>query len=201
MLDDLLEQQDIYQWQYDKALEEGTIFKRFIDKNGLSWETIDKDSFNKSLEIMKDLGYDGIFVDEGDGENSYFVFNSNQIKNVDNTNPTKDSDIRFAKQNALPLDKNFKPKGTKTRLGDIKLPGVTEAVQEEVKAPKATKNKNLPFVKEEKVLKLDPNQIADALNGNTKEALRAPNGKKVRKWSNTSTNSDVLNHKNNEICS
>lgn len=40
-------------------------------------------------EILQSFGYDGIFAD-----NEYVVFNSNQIKNVDNTTPTTSNDIR-----------------------------------------------------------------------------------------------------------
>lgn len=42
--------------------------------------------------FQKTTGYDG--VKAGDG--FYTVFNSNQIKNVDNTNPTSDADIRYS---------------------------------------------------------------------------------------------------------
>jgi len=96
MLDEMLENQDIYQWQYDRAIQEGTIYRRFIDENGISWEDVDKNSFNKSLEIMKELGYDSTVVNEDEGGTSTFVFESNQIKNVDNLNPTSNPDIRYS---------------------------------------------------------------------------------------------------------
>ena len=41
--------------------------------------------------ILEDNGYDGVFVG-----NTYVAFNSNQIKNVDNTNPTDSDDIRYS---------------------------------------------------------------------------------------------------------
>lgn len=44
-----------------------------------------------SSEIFSKLGYDGII----DG-NEYVVFNSNQVKNIDNTNPTTNPDIRYS---------------------------------------------------------------------------------------------------------
>lgn len=97
MLDDMLENGHIYEWQYESAIKNNTIYNRFIDENGISWETIDEDNFNKSLDIMKELGYDSIIVDEGDdNDQSILVFNSNQIKNVDNTAPTANEDIRFS---------------------------------------------------------------------------------------------------------
>ena len=140
--------------------------------------------------------FDGLYLDEG-GDGGYgmaeyrwrgisFVpFNSNQIKNVDNTNPTSSDDIRYAKQNALPLDKNFKPKGTKTRLGDIKLPGVTKTVQEEVQ--KQTSNALLPIANELKELNknltkvMNPSEIAQLTpqDANTTPILPGINRNKV----------------------
>ena len=80
--------------------------------------------------------YDGLILDEGGdggyGEAEYrwrgksFVpFNSNQIKNVDNTNPTTNPDIRYSlptKEWQQYLDENYKPTGTRTNLADIRLP-------------------------------------------------------------------------------
>lgn len=53
---------------------------------------------------LKREGYDGIIIkntiydskDFGEGNNQYVVFDSNQIKNVDNTNPTTNEDIRHS---------------------------------------------------------------------------------------------------------
>ena len=42
-------------------------------------------------EILQDLGYDGII-----SGNEYIAFEPNQIKNVDNTNPTSNPDIRYS---------------------------------------------------------------------------------------------------------
>ena len=63
--------------------------------------------------------YDGVIiknvVDYGnystyDGEGDVFVtFNSNQFKNVDNTNPTSNQDIRFAKKTVKPVDEVLEP--------------------------------------------------------------------------------------------
>lgn len=44
-----------------------------------------------AAEVLQKYGYDGI-IDYG----HYVAFNSNQIKNVDNTNPTTDADIRYS---------------------------------------------------------------------------------------------------------
>ena len=52
----------------------------------------------------------------------YVTFNSNQFKNVDNTNPTEDPDIRYSKDNKTwreYLEKEFTSQGTRTNLQDI----------------------------------------------------------------------------------
>lgn len=47
------------------------------------------------LNKLQSKGYDGIVWKFPSGD-EYMVFNSNQIKNVDNTNPTSDPDIRYS---------------------------------------------------------------------------------------------------------
>ena len=50
----------------------------------------------KSLaDVLQEKGYDGIFQDEDIGD-EIVVFNPEQIKNVDNANPTKNPDIRYS---------------------------------------------------------------------------------------------------------
>lgn len=57
-------------------------------------------TYEKTYEILrKTIGYDGIISDKGflnKDETLYVAFNANQIKNVDNTNPTENPDIRFS---------------------------------------------------------------------------------------------------------
>lgn len=80
--------------------------------------------------------YDGLVLDEGGdggyGEaeyswrgKSYVPFNSNQIKNVDNTNPTTNEDIRFSKDTSGDwnnfLEKHFQKEGTGTSIKDMKV--------------------------------------------------------------------------------
>lgn len=78
-------------------------------------------------KLIKKLGYDGIITTTRDDDvidtdwsaTQIVVLNSNQIKNIDNTNPTVDKDIRFAK------------KSTKTpKVGEILEPGQTNAQRE-----------------------------------------------------------------------
>lgn len=45
---------------------------------------------------VRDKGHDGVIVDHGDGVYEYVIFEPNQIKSVDNANPTADPDIRFS---------------------------------------------------------------------------------------------------------
>ena len=48
-------------------------------------------------EVLQEQGYDGIFQgDTASYTDEIVVFNPNQIKNVDNTNPTSDADIRYS---------------------------------------------------------------------------------------------------------
>ena len=66
----------------------------------------------KVRRYLLDNGYDGIHAG-----NTYVAFYSNQIKNVTNTNPTSNEDIRFAKKTAKPE-------------GEILNPGTTNAQRE-----------------------------------------------------------------------
>ena len=124
-------------------------------------------------EILEKKGYDGVEfvegldkdVNYGVGEStepvsSYAVFNSNQLKNIDNTNPTTNEDIRYSKQSEewdKWNNKTIVPEGTKTKLKDIKLP------TKEVKLPSKTK-KTLPTVKEQ----TNASEIANEINNVTK---------------------------------
>ena len=86
-------------------------------------------SLKNGYKILKEsLGYDGIISNKGflteDGT-VYVPFLSEQIKNVDNINPTSNPDIRYSKNNQTwqeYIEDNFKSTGTRTDLQDIKLP-------------------------------------------------------------------------------
>ena len=74
-------------------------------------------SFKKIFDV------DGIVVKSGRA-NQYIVFDSNQIKNVDNTNPTNNPDIRYSQDvtgawNNF-IEKYFKTEGTGTAIQDMK---------------------------------------------------------------------------------
>lgn len=89
-------------------------------------------------KLIKRLGYDGIItttqnddvIDTDWSATQIVVLSSNQIKNVDNLNPTNDKDIRYSYQNNNEwqnfLKQNFNNNGTKTTIQDIKLPKIKQ---------------------------------------------------------------------------
>ena len=68
-------------------------------------------------KLVKKLGYDGIItttnnndvIDTDWSATQIVALNSNQIKNIDNTNPTSDKDIRFAKKTSKPVNDVLEP--------------------------------------------------------------------------------------------
>ena len=78
---------------YEYGGDDIDLVSGILNTTGMSWE--------EGYKILKDTtGYDGIIVkkevyDSGEG-NVYIPFLPNQIKNVDNTNPTIDDDIRYS---------------------------------------------------------------------------------------------------------
>lgn len=120
---------------YEYGGDDIDLVSGILNTTGMSW--------NKGYKILKDTtGYDGIIVttdvyDSGEG-NVYIPFQSNQIKNVDNTNPTSNEDIRYS-QNTKEwneyLKDNFPSAGTKTKMSDIKLP-VREYIESSSKKSK-----------------------------------------------------------------
>lgn len=95
-------------------------------------------------DYLKSKGYDGI-VDTG-GKNGGIThqvvipFYSEQIKNVDNTKPTINKDIRYSRDNQIwqdYLEDNFKATGTRTNLNEIKVPikEKTQSKEQPVQVP------------------------------------------------------------------
>lgn len=85
--------------------------------------TIDNDLFDNAAEerkILKEKGYDAVEFVEGLESNliensnsnkpvsSYAIFNSKQLKNINNTTPTANNDIRFAKRSAKEINDNLR---------------------------------------------------------------------------------------------
>ena len=76
-------------------------------------EYLGEDISNK----LKEMGYDGVIQSSRGDE--IVAFYPNQIKNVDNTNPTSNEDIRYSQNNNRwqeHLEKNYKATGTRTNL-------------------------------------------------------------------------------------
>lgn len=88
-----------------------------------------------ATEILKKLGYDGVVINKDAGSfgrsiKTYLAFNSNQIKNVDNINPTDNPDVRYSKENSTwreYLESHFKSTGTRTDMS--KLPIDTKIIE------------------------------------------------------------------------
>lgn len=98
--------------EYEYGGDDIDLVNAVHEASGLTWE--------KVYKILKDTtGFDGIISDKGfinKGETIYVAFNSNQIKNVDNVNPTDSSDIRYSTDNKTFeqwLKDNIPSKGTK----------------------------------------------------------------------------------------
>jgi len=129
-------------------------FKDWAVEDTLSRTLETNDIVNKVIEMNENGDdYDGViimnttdygpgYVEEKDPHDVYVVFNSNQIKSVDNPDPTNDPDIRYsekAKQWQDFLEKNYKNTGTTTKLNE-KIG--TEEKQTEV--PQAQKQPSEP---------------------------------------------------------
>lgn len=100
----------------------------------------------KYVSKLENDGYDGIVIKNtdydtqtlGEKNTQYVAFYPNQIKNVDNTNPTSNKDIRYSqttKEWNEYLKDNFPSSGTKTKMSDIKLP-VREDIESSSKKSK-----------------------------------------------------------------
>lgn len=145
--------------EYDYGGDDIDLVSSIKSASGLSWEELYK-------TLRNSIGKDGIISNEGflnNGEKIYVAFNSNQIKNVENTNPTDNPDIRYSQDNGTwqqYLNKNFKTTGTRTNLQDIKnLAPIEKNVNDNkgIKAPIMQKQQNgsinAPISKEVKARK------------------------------------------------
>lgn len=149
---------------YEYGGDDIDLVSGILNTTGMSW--------NKGYKILKDTtGYDGIIVttdvyDSGEG-NVYIPFQSNQIKNVDNTNPTSNEDIRYSQSTKEwndYLKENFPSSGTKTKMSDIKLP-VREDIESSSKKSKI----------------LNPNEISKLTKENANTTPILPKRESVNK--------------------
>ncbi|MCQ2087648.1 MAG: hypothetical protein MJZ37_06230 [Bacilli bacterium] len=90
---------------YDKGIITFDEGKYVLFTESGKYKSSTEESNKKLRELLISKGYDGIvyrnFYESGGGK-SYIAFNSNQFKNVDNTTPTENPDIRYSvsKRNA-----------------------------------------------------------------------------------------------------
>ena len=94
------------EWDDDDVYLEGKRYETLLDEGGNY--AIEWDNTRNVAEYAKEHGYDGVIfkniVDanswvDGDGVSDVAVaFNSNQVKSVNNTNPTANSDYRYARE-------------------------------------------------------------------------------------------------------
>jgi len=121
--------------ELEKDAEEAntSLYDMYMDRT-FGEDPFEYTEFDK--ETLEKKGYDSVIIVEGVENNviegsknnnpviSYAVFNNNQIKDVDNTNPTNDPDIRYSENGTswqAFVEKNFKPEGTGQTLQDIKV--------------------------------------------------------------------------------
>ena len=100
------------------------------------------------VNSLKEQGYDGIVIkntnydsDTMGGTNTqYVVFEPNQIKNIDNTNPTTDADIRYSLSEDTQYD--YQSSRPKVRGG-----WTIEKIQKQLKQESSSKASSLEFAK------------------------------------------------------
>ena len=181
---------------YNYASEIGKIDgkEKFVE-NMKKWQQIGNHQLMKGnlnlKEIADNSNYDGIKakLNVQGNENEYIVFNSNQVKNVDNTNPTESEDIRYqlSKQ-----DENL-PKGQfrgKSVARDINIPTTQESAL------------NVPINKPRKVL--NPTEISNLKqeNANTTPILPTTNtlsGDKQSKFLNNLNKTEMLSKESKNL--
>lgn len=115
--------------EYDYGGDDIDLVSAVQSSSGLTWE--------KTFELLrKTTGYDGIISKKGflnNDETLYVAFNSNQIKNIDNINPTNNPDIRYSKKNNNDwqqfLEDNYQKQGTGKNLKEYNLPTMQDTIK------------------------------------------------------------------------
>jgi hypothetical protein len=111
-------------------------------------------------EVLEENGYDGIIQGEKASDtDEIVVFNPNQIKNVDNLNPTSNDDIRYSQKSSTwqeHLEKNYKSTGTKTYFDEMR---------------DTTKKAIAPIHKEIKSLSNEIKELKQEINSNKQNDL------------------------------
>ena len=156
---------------YEYGGDDIDLVSGILNSTGMSWD--------KGYGILKDTtGYDGIIVttdvyDSGEG-NVYIPFQSNQIKNIDNTNPTSNDDIRYSQQDnnwQKHLEKNYKSTGTKTEMNKIKKGSIAPKLTSKETRKIANDIKKETPIKEVNQKKIENNENAIKRLEQEKDAL------------------------------
>ena len=188
---------------YDYSDNDVDLIHDVLNTASLSW----KDGFR----LLKDtLGYDGVISD-----NVYIPVLPEQIKNVDNQNPTTNEDIRYSlsqKNNIAPIkttQNDILAKDVRLENRPIApLPTNTQTKTQNIQASNNVRDQktlaNLPIredikkVNLDKAIKDDSKSVAKAvnnmINSNEMTTEKLPD-LKLRKWIETSTESDVVDNK------
>ena len=151
-------------------------------------------------EVLEQQGYDGVIQgDKASNTDEIVVFNPNQIKNIDNTNPTLNEDIRYSQKSQTwqeHLEKNYKSKGTKTYFDEMR---------------DTTKKAIAPIHKEIKTLSSEIKELKQEINSNKQKETNLPKTNKTQKTNrkeiskriantiNETIKSDVIVEKQNEV--
>lgn len=140
-------------------------------------KSVSERSGKTTAEIFKDLGYDALV----DGKFQTVVFEPNQIKNIDNTNPTENPDIRYS-MNPVEVAKN--PPNIETGLDQLKR---TSRVKEGDTQSNFTKNIYNQSIFDDKFkdLALDDKNIRSYASISNKETLQEANdaiNEQGQKW-------------------
>lgn len=129
--------------QYEYSDNDVDLIHGVLNTSTLGWE----EGFRLLNEI---LGYDGVIkhydnaIDAAKGpSNVYVALFPEQIKNIDNTSPTINKDIRYSlptKEWNEYLKENFPSSGTKTKMSEIKAPIREDIKKNEIKKETSIKN-------------------------------------------------------------
>lgn len=103
-------------------IEEYSMYDNDLD---LLWDMTNSGNWaDYAKEIREVTGKDGLIInDDSKAEDMVIAFESNQLKNVDNLNPTNNEDIRYSQNNnewQNFVDENFKNEGTGHTLSQVK---------------------------------------------------------------------------------
>lgn len=150
--------------RYEYSDNDVDLIHGVLNTSTLNWE--------EGFRILnKVLGYDGVIkhydngIDAAEGSSDVYVaLFPEQIKNVDNTSPTSNEDIRYSQSTKEwndYLKENFPSSGTKTKMSDIKLP-VREDIESSSKKSKI----------------LNPNEISKLTKEDANTTPNLPNYKK-----------------------